>query len=106
MAVLERAGLAELAGREVRAELSAWEGCPVRWAARLTGHGHDVLAYHHHGSGTSRPGARAGQTLVQLRPAQMDAVRVSVSLTADHLDFAPAPGLEEQVRAAVDRGAE
>jgi hypothetical protein len=31
----------------------------------------------------------------------MDAVRVFVSLTADHLYFAPAAGLEDQVRAAV-----
>jgi hypothetical protein len=31
----------------------------------------------------------------------MDALRVFVSLTADHLYHAPAPGLEEQVRAAV-----
>jgi hypothetical protein len=101
VAALERAGLAELAGREVRAELSAWEGRPVRWAARLTGQGHDVLAYHRHGPAISRPEPGPGQTLVQLRPAQMDAVRVFVSLTADHLYHAPAAGLEEQVRAAV-----
>ncbi|MFE2267573.1 hypothetical protein [Streptomyces griseosporeus] len=101
VAALERAGLAELAGREVRAELSAWEGRLVRWAARLTGHGHDVLAYHRHGPATSRPEPGPGQTLVQLRPAQMDALRVYVSLTADHLYYAPAAGLEEQVRAAV-----
>jgi hypothetical protein len=36
VAVLERLGMAELAGREVRGELSAWEGRPIRWAARLT----------------------------------------------------------------------
>jgi hypothetical protein len=101
VAGLERSGLVELAGREVRAELSAWEGRPVRWAARLTGPGHDVLAYHRHGPATSRPEPGPGQTLVRLRPAQMDAVRVFVSLTPDHLYFAPAAGLAEQVRAAV-----
>lgn len=42
---LEKRGLVELAGREDRAELSAWEGRPVRWGARLTPYGHDTLAY-------------------------------------------------------------
>ncbi|MFF2432325.1 hypothetical protein [Streptomyces mirabilis] len=39
---LENQGLVELAGREDRAELSALEGRPVRWAARLTPYGHDT----------------------------------------------------------------
>ncbi|QDN85563.1 DUF6417 family protein [Streptomyces sp. RLB3-6] len=47
---LENQGLVELACREDRAELSALEGRPVRWAARLTPYGHDTLAY-----GQSRP---------------------------------------------------
>jgi hypothetical protein len=48
---LENQGLVELACREERAELSALEDRPVRWAARLTPYGHDTLAY-----GCSRPG--------------------------------------------------
>lgn len=48
---LESQGLVELACREDRAELSALEGRPVRWAARLTPYGHDTLTY-----GCSRPG--------------------------------------------------
>lgn len=47
-------GLAELAGQEDRAELSVLEGRPVRWAARLTPHGHDTLTY-----GRFRPRAEA-----------------------------------------------
>lgn len=38
-------GLVELADRETRAELSVYEGGPVVWAARLTGHGRDALVY-------------------------------------------------------------
>ncbi|MFF3663261.1 hypothetical protein [Streptomyces olivochromogenes] len=48
---LKNQGLVELACREDRAELSALEGRPVRWAARLTPYGHDTFAY-----GQSRPG--------------------------------------------------
>ncbi|MFE2970413.1 hypothetical protein ACFXKC_43565 [Streptomyces sp. NPDC059340] len=50
MNALENQGLVELAGREDRAELSALEGRPVRWAARLSPYGYDTLAY-----GQSRP---------------------------------------------------
>ncbi|MFH8939475.1 DUF6417 family protein [Streptomyces griseosporeus] len=100
VAALERSGLAELADRVVRAELSAWEGRPVRWAARLTSSGRDVLAYHRHGPAPTRPEPGPGQTLVELRSAQMDVARVFVSL-ADHLRVPPADGLAEQVRAAV-----
>ncbi|MFF7890118.1 hypothetical protein ACH40F_57740, partial [Streptomyces sp. NPDC020794] len=42
---LESQGLVELAGREDRAKLSALEGRPVRWAARLTLYGHDTLTF-------------------------------------------------------------
>ncbi|WP_181139555.1 DUF6417 family protein [Streptomyces sp. Ru71] len=76
-------GLAELAGRDMRAELSAHEGRPVLWAARLTAHGHDVLAYAHASPAPaphSEPPA-AGKQLVRLRPAQMDALRVYISLS-------------------------
>ena len=40
-----RQGLAELADRDTRAELSARVSRPVRWAARLTSYGRDVLVF-------------------------------------------------------------
>ncbi|MFF8024833.1 hypothetical protein ACFZDJ_27790 [Streptomyces sp. NPDC007896] len=83
---LENQGLVELACREDRAELSALEGRPVRWAARPTPYGHDTLAY-----GQSRPraepppgGEEANRQLVELIPSQMAALRVFVGL-ADQL---------------------
>ncbi|MFF1605667.1 hypothetical protein ACFVYV_51595 [Streptomyces mirabilis] len=97
---LENQALVELASREDRAELSALEGRPVRWAARLTPYGHDTLAY-----GQSRPRAEpssgnAGlnRQLVELVPSQMAALRVRD--LADQLRMPPADGLAEQVRAA------
>ncbi|WP_216372990.1 DUF6417 family protein [Streptomyces tailanensis] len=42
-----RDGLVELADRDTRAELSAQVSRPVRWAARLTSYGRDVLVYAH-----------------------------------------------------------
>ncbi|MFI6803819.1 DUF6417 family protein [Streptomyces luteogriseus] len=96
-----REGLAELADTNTRAELSALVSRPVRWAARLTCHGRDALAYAH-----ARPLAAPdehqpgpGERLVELRPAQMGAVRVFVSL-AKELATAPADGLAERVRTA------
>ncbi|MEU1568529.1 DUF6417 family protein [Streptomyces mirabilis] len=98
---LESQGLVELASPENRAELSALEGRPVRWAARLTSYGHDTLAY-----GQARPRAEnslleAGpdRRLVELIPSQMTALRVFVGLTG-RLRVAPADGLAEQLRAA------
>ncbi|MFE5088617.1 DUF6417 family protein [Streptomyces mirabilis] len=98
---LEIQGLVELAGREDRAELSALEGRPVRWAARLTPHGHDTLTY-----GCSRPraepslgGEEADRQVVELIPSQMAALRVFVGLTGQ-LRVPPADGLAEQVRTA------
>ncbi|MEU9542632.1 hypothetical protein [Streptomyces mirabilis] len=97
---LENQALVELASKEDRAELSALEGRPVRWAARLTPYGHDTLAY-----GQSRPRAElssgnAGlnRQLVELIPSQMAALRVRD--LADQLRMPPADGLAEQVRAA------
>jgi hypothetical protein len=91
----------ELAGREERAELSALEGRPVRWAARLTPYGHDTLAY-----GCSRPraepplrGEESDRQVVELIPSQMAALRVFVGLTGQ-LRVPPADGLAEQVRTA------
>ncbi|WP_329317872.1 DUF6417 family protein [Streptomyces sp. NBC_01715] len=93
-------GLVQLAGREDRAELSVLEGRPVRWAARLTPHGHDTLTY-----GRTRPRAEpvsgeagTGQ-VVELMPSQMAALRVFTSL-AGQLQVSPAEGLAQQVRGA------
>ncbi|MER7692858.1 DUF6417 family protein [Streptomyces sp. NPDC097610] len=98
---LENQGLVELASQEHRAELSALEGRPVRWAARLTPYSHDTLAY-----SCSRPraepppsGPAPDRRLVELIPSQMAALRVFVGLTG-RLRVAPADGLAEQVRAA------
>ncbi len=98
---LENQGLVELACREDRAELSALEGRPVRWTARLTPYGHDMLTY---GQSCPRveppPGEAAPERqLVELIPSQMAALRVFVGL-ADQLRVPPADGLAEQVRAA------
>ncbi|MEU8950793.1 DUF6417 family protein [Streptomyces sp. NPDC048489] len=93
-------GLVELAGREDRAELSVLEGRPVRWAARLTPHGHDALLY-----GRLRPRAAPAPAVpgpgrpVELIPSQMAALRVFLHL-AGRLRIPPAPGLAEQVRTA------
>ncbi|MFD8220916.1 DUF6417 family protein, partial [Streptomyces sp. NPDC059697] len=71
----------------------------VRWAARLTPYGHDILTY-----GQSRPraeppsGQEADRQAVELIPSQMAALRVFVGL-ADQLRVPPADGLAEQARA-------
>ncbi|MDQ0578089.1 DUF6417 family protein [Streptomyces rishiriensis] len=97
-------GLVETAGRETRAELSAWEGRPVRWAVRLSATGHDLLAYAGVRPAPTRLGPGPGERLVELAPSQMAALRVFVGL-AGQLKSPPAPGLAEQVRTAVyDRG--
>ena len=99
-AVVEE-GLAELADRETRAELSAYAACPVHWAARLTGHGRDVLVFAR-SRALAAPEVSSpspGEQLVELRPAQMAALRVFVAL-ADDLATPPAEGLAEQVRGA------
>jgi hypothetical protein len=71
-------GLAELADRETRAELSAYAARPVHWAARLTGHGRDVLVFAR-SRALAEPEVYSptpGEQLVELRPAQMVALRV------------------------------
>ncbi|MCX4580691.1 DUF6417 family protein [Streptomyces sp. NBC_01571] len=76
------------------------EGRPVRWAARLTPHGHDTHTY-----GRLRPRAEATPTEtgagrpVELIPSQKAALRVFINL-ADQLRIPPAEGLAEQVRTA------
>ncbi|WP_405933631.1 DUF6417 family protein [Streptomyces sp. NBC_00827] len=98
---LENQGLVELAGREVRAELSAWEGRPVRWAARLTLYGHGTLAYAQARPQLAPPpsGRDADRRLVELIPSQMTALRLFVQL-AGRPRVPPADGLVEEVRAA------
>lgn len=94
-------GVVELAGREDRAELSALEGRPVRWAVRLTSHGRDALTY-----GRARPESELrerdpgeGRRLVELLPSQMKVLRTFVRL-ADDLQVPAAAGLAEQVHGA------
>ncbi|MET7571221.1 DUF6417 family protein [Streptomyces sp. NPDC005492] len=94
-------GLAELADRETRAELSAYAARPVHWAARLTGQGRDVLVFAR-SRALAEPEVYSpapGEQLVELRPAQMAALRVFVAL-ADELATPPAEGLADQVRSA------
>ncbi|MER5699580.1 DUF6417 family protein [Streptomyces mirabilis] len=98
---LENQALVELAGREDRAELSALEGRPVRWAARLTPYGHDTLAY---AQSRPRPESTSGEAdpdrqLVELIPSQMAALRVFIALSG-RLRVPPTAGLAEQVRSA------
>ncbi|WP_433455474.1 DUF6417 family protein [Streptomyces sp. CA-142005] len=98
-------GLVELADPVMRAELSAHQGRPVVWAARLTGHGQDVLLYAEASpTPEHRPdGPAAGERLVELRRPQMDALRVYVHLGA-RLHLPPAEGLAERVRTARQLG--
>ncbi|WP_328349356.1 DUF6417 family protein [Streptomyces sp. NBC_00445] len=81
-----REGLAELADRETRAELSAHEGRPIRWAIRLTPYGGDARVYARArpAAGPDPEEAASGEQLVKLRPAQMVALRVFISI-ADEL---------------------
>jgi hypothetical protein len=71
-------GLVEVADPVMRAELSAHEGRPVVWAARLTGHGRDVLLYAEASpTPEHRPeGPAIGERLVELRRSPMDALRM------------------------------
>ncbi|MEH0557326.1 DUF6417 family protein [Streptomyces sp. B21-101] len=96
---LAERGLTEFASREDRAALSAGEGRAVRWAARLTGPGHDLLLYSRFrpqpDEGTPGPGLQR----VELVPSQMTALRLFVAL-ADRLRRPPADGLAERVHTA------
>ncbi len=100
-------GLVEIAGREDRAELSAWDGSVVLWAARLSPAGHDLLLY---ARTRPRPGSAvgepdAGRRLVKLLPSQMAALRLFLGL-AGRLRVPVAAGLAEQARTArSDHGA-
>jgi hypothetical protein len=94
-------GLAELADREMRAELSAREGRPILWAARLSPSGHDLLIYTDASPAPAPPhdGPAEGETLVELRPSEMDALRVYVRIGA-LLRVPPAEGLAQRVHTA------
>ncbi|MFI9829669.1 DUF6417 family protein [Streptomyces sp. NPDC051913] len=98
---LVRDGLVELADMQIRAELSARLSRPVRWAARLTSHGRDVLTYAHARPEDATDGPEPGprERLVELRPAQMAVARVFVGL-ASQLATPPAEGLAERLRTA------
>ncbi|MFF7358350.1 DUF6417 family protein [Streptomyces filipinensis] len=98
-------GLVELADRVMRAELSAYASRPVMWAARLTGHGQDVLAYTEASPAPAHlPESPAdGERLVELRRSEMDALRLYVYLGA-RLRVPPAAGLAERVRTARQLG--
>lgn len=103
--LLLRLGLVTSADRETRAELSAWEGRPVRWAGQLSPAGHDLLAYARSRPAPTPAAAKRGTTPVDLLPSQMAALKVFVSL-AGQLTTPPAEGLAERVRTAVhDRAA-
>ncbi|MFD9396163.1 DUF6417 family protein [Streptomyces sp. NPDC060000] len=96
---LAERGLTELADREDRAALSAWEGRAVRWAARLTAPGHDLLLYRRF---RPRPAVGApgpGLERVELIASQMTALRLFAAL-ADRLRVPLADGLAERVRNA------
>ncbi|MER6032191.1 DUF6417 family protein [Streptomyces sp. NPDC001851] len=98
-------GQAELADREMRAELSAYEGRAVRWAARLTGHGRDVLAYTEASPAPEHrlEGPAMGERLVELRRSEMDVLRLYVHL-GERLHVPPAAGLADKVRTARQLG--
>jgi hypothetical protein len=92
-------GLTELAGREDRAALSAWEGRAVRWAARLTAPGHDLLLYNRLRPQPAAAAPGPGLQRVELIASQMTALRLFTAL-ADRLRVPPADGLAERVRTA------
>ncbi|MER7178562.1 DUF6417 family protein [Streptomyces hyaluromycini] len=100
--VLAAQGLVELADRETRAELSAWEGRPVRWAARLPAAGHDVFAFAQLLPGPASPVPAADAQMVELLPSQMMVVQMYLALVrAGQTKVMPAEGLAEQARDAV-----
>ncbi|MGW6928043.1 DUF6417 family protein [Streptomyces sp. NPDC054950] len=96
---LAERGLTELAGREERAALSAWEGRAVRWAARLTAPGHDLLLYSRFRPQPAENTPGPGLQRVELIPSQMTALRLFVAL-ADRLRRPPAGELVERVHTA------
>jgi hypothetical protein len=98
---LANRGLVEIASREDRAELSAWEGSAVLWAARVAPAGQDLLLYARPRPRPETPLEEPGpeHRLVKLRPSQMAALRLFVGY-AGQLRVLLAEGLVERVRTA------
>ncbi|MEU9273056.1 DUF6417 family protein [Streptomyces sp. NPDC048251] len=96
---LAERGLVEFADRDDRAALSAWEGRAVRWAARLTAPGHDLLLYSRFRPQAAEKTPGPGLQRVELIPSQMTALRLFVAL-ADRLRVPSAGGLAERVHTA------
>ncbi|MFG2284050.1 DUF6417 family protein [Streptomyces asoensis] len=96
---LAERGLTVLASQDDRAALSAWEGRAVRWAARLTAPGHDLLLYSRFRPQpeAETPDHRLQQ--VELTSSQMTALHLYLAL-ADRLRRPSAAGLAEQVHTA------
>ena len=97
-------GLLVVADRETRAELSAWEGRPVRWAVRLSEIGRDVIAFARSQPAPAPPEPSADARLVELLPSQMAVLQMYIGLLrAGEISARSAEGLAEQVRDAVSR---
>ncbi|WP_146075309.1 DUF6417 family protein [Streptomyces sp. Ru71] len=97
-------GLVELADREMRAELSVYEGRPILWAARLSAHGHDVLTYIDASPAPAHQQQGAeGERLVELYRQEMEALRLYVHI-GERMRVPPAEGLAQRVRAARQLG--
>ncbi|MEU5281019.1 DUF6417 family protein [Streptomyces asoensis] len=96
---LAERGLTVFADRDDRAALSAWEGRAVRWAARLTAPGQDLLLYSRFRSQTEAEAPDGSLQQVELTSSQMTALQLYVAL-AGRLRRPPAAGLAEQVHTA------
>ncbi|MFC8127006.1 DUF6417 family protein [Streptomyces sp. NPDC057302] len=97
---LVKLGLARVAHREDRAELSARAGRPINWAVQLTDDGWDALLYAQMRAAPPTVDAPApGLQLVGLRRSELDALRRFLAL-AGRLRCGPAPGLESAVDSA------
>lgn len=99
---LVAAGLAEWADPVQRAELSAYAGTGIAWAARPSSAGHDILLYSEARNCPApqpspepeQPGP--GQVEVALLPSEMTMVQFYLGL-ADRLQYPPAAGLDKAV---------
>ncbi|MFI6090500.1 DUF6417 family protein [Streptomyces sp. NPDC051218] len=97
---LVRLGLARVAPREERTELSSTAGRPVPWAVQLTADGWDALLYAQVRAAPPPVGDPApGLQQVGLRRSELDALRRFVELRG-RLHHEPASGLESAVDAA------
>lgn len=97
-------GLAEWADLSERAELSAYAGRPVVWAARPSSEGLDILLYteartHPSPQQPPSPEPEPGHKEVALLPSEMTMLHLFLSL-GGCLRHPPAAGLDEAVRRA------